>query len=203
VYLIHTDDRGGRSSPARMLYWFRSPPGVKVGREPFDEGVRQALEAAYPTVAFDWKRIASTPMPPQEAETWRERRRAERAARRARTTPGQPQDAPRDVESPGSDAAEGSSVDVSSSVELSPIPETDGAASSADAAAGVSNAEAPQRAGRRRRRRGNRRRRGEAGNPVPAAEAATPLAGSNDSTHSEPERAPAFDESDSREEEEG
>ena len=39
----------------RVLYWFRSPPGVKVGREPFDEGVRRALEAQNPDVTFDWR----------------------------------------------------------------------------------------------------------------------------------------------------
>ena len=67
----------------RVLYWFRSPPDVKVGREPFDEGVRRALEAQNPDVTFDWRSILEAPIPSADAEKWRERRRAERAAKQA------------------------------------------------------------------------------------------------------------------------
>jgi hypothetical protein len=67
----------------RVLYWFRSPPDIKVGREPFDEGVRRALEAQYPDVAFDWRSILEAPIPSADADKWRERRRAERAAKQA------------------------------------------------------------------------------------------------------------------------
>src|SRR5882672_245690 len=67
-----------------MLYWFRTPPGVKVGREPFDDGTRRTLEAQYPSLIFDWKKLANTPMPPPDTEHWRERRRLERTARQAR-----------------------------------------------------------------------------------------------------------------------
>lgn len=81
--LVETTVRRGRSR-TKVLYWFRTPPGVKVGREPFDEETRRALEAAYPAVAFDWKKIQSTPIPSADAEKWRERRREERAAKRAR-----------------------------------------------------------------------------------------------------------------------
>ena len=67
----------------RVLYWFRSPPGVRVGREPFDEGVRRALEAQNPNVTFDWRSILDAPIPSADADKWRERRRAERAAKQA------------------------------------------------------------------------------------------------------------------------
>src|SRR5215218_5394424 len=70
----------------RVLYWFRSPPDIKVGREPFDESVRHALEAQNPDVAFDWRSILDTPIPSADAEKWRERRRAERAAKQALST---------------------------------------------------------------------------------------------------------------------
>jgi hypothetical protein len=70
---------------ARVLYWYRTPPGMKVGRQPFDEAVRQALEGQYPDLKFDWKQIVETPIPPAELTiNWRERRRVERAAKRAR-----------------------------------------------------------------------------------------------------------------------
>jgi hypothetical protein len=68
--------RGSKSRP-RLLYWFRSPPNIKVGREPFDPDVRRTLEARHPDIAFDWPAIISTPIPPVETENWRERRRAD------------------------------------------------------------------------------------------------------------------------------
>jgi hypothetical protein len=65
-----------------VLYWFRTPPGVKVGRSPFDLDMRRALEAQNPDVQFDWEAIIHTPIPPPvEPERWRERRRVERAFR--------------------------------------------------------------------------------------------------------------------------
>ena len=56
-YLVQPTNRRGKSRP-RMLYWFRTPPNVKVGREPFDPDVRRALEAQNPDVTFDWHAIA-------------------------------------------------------------------------------------------------------------------------------------------------
>lgn len=84
VYLVHAVNRRGKPSRPRILYWYRSPPGVKVGRRPFDEEIQRMLEAQNPGVSFDWKTIVSTPMPPAEPEQWRERRRAERVAKQAR-----------------------------------------------------------------------------------------------------------------------
>jgi hypothetical protein len=79
-YLVQPSNRG-KARP-RMLYWFRTPPGVKVGRSPFDPDMRRALEAQNPDVVFDWEAIANTPIPrPVEPERWRERRRVERAFR--------------------------------------------------------------------------------------------------------------------------
>src|SRR2546428_6946928 len=67
----------------RVLYWFRTPPNVRVGREPFDEAIRRRLEAQNPDVTFDWPRILEAPIPSADADKWRERRRVERAARNA------------------------------------------------------------------------------------------------------------------------
>jgi hypothetical protein len=79
IYLFEVSSRR-----PRILYWFRTPPGVRVGREPFDEPVKRALEAQNPGVTFDWKKLASDTLPPPDVENWRERRRAEREAKRAR-----------------------------------------------------------------------------------------------------------------------
>jgi len=84
VYLVHESTRGGRASRPIVLYWYRTPPGVKVGRPPFDEEVRQRLEAQNPEIRFDWRAITSAQPPPPDAEHWRERRRAEKAAKLAR-----------------------------------------------------------------------------------------------------------------------
>jgi len=81
--LVEPVTRRGKTR-TRILYWFRTPPAIKVGREPFDEATRRALEASNPAIVFDWRRITETPIPSAEAELWRERRREEKAARRAR-----------------------------------------------------------------------------------------------------------------------
>jgi hypothetical protein len=75
--------RRGRPSRSRVLFWFRSPPQVKVGRLPFTDEVRRAIEAQNPNVRFDWPRLLATPIPPPDAEHWRERRRMEKAAKQA------------------------------------------------------------------------------------------------------------------------
>ena len=79
--------RRGKSSRPRVLFWFRTPPQIKVGREPFTEEVRRAIEAQNPGLRFDWARLLSTPIPAPDAEHWRERRRVERAARQAAREP--------------------------------------------------------------------------------------------------------------------
>lgn len=45
--------RGGQ----RLLYWFRTPPGVRVGRAALDEQGMRLLEEHNPDVDFDWPRI--------------------------------------------------------------------------------------------------------------------------------------------------
>jgi hypothetical protein len=80
--LVQPSSRG-KGRP-RVLYWFRTPPNIKIGRAPFDPEIQRALESHYPDVAFDWTAIVRTPIPPpMEPDHWRERRRAERAMRAA------------------------------------------------------------------------------------------------------------------------
>src|SRR6476646_1003254 len=83
-YLVEpvTNRRG--KTRTRVLYWYRTPPNVKVGRVPFDEDVQRMLEAQNPTVRFDWPKIINAPIPSADAEKWRERRRVERAEKVAR-----------------------------------------------------------------------------------------------------------------------
>lgn len=94
-------NRRGKTRP-RVLYWYRTPPNVRVGRVPFDEEARRALEAQNPNVTFDWRKIIEAPIPSADVERWRERRRAEKAERAAR------HHAPTasDLDEPVSDAAD-------------------------------------------------------------------------------------------------
>jgi hypothetical protein len=82
-YLIEPSADRSRPSRPRILFWFRTPPQVKVGREPFSEEIRQAIESQNPDLRFDWARLTATQPPPIDVQRWRERRRLERAARQA------------------------------------------------------------------------------------------------------------------------
>ena len=79
--LVQATNRRGKPVRPRILYWYRTPPGIGLGRPPFDDEVRKSLEVQNPGILFDWPTILSTPFPSQEPELWRERRRAERAAK--------------------------------------------------------------------------------------------------------------------------
>jgi len=200
IYLMHASaGRRGKPSKPRILYWFRTPPGVKVGREPFDESVRRTLEAQNPGVVFDWKKLSVIPQAPVDVEYWREKRRAERAAKQARRAeeaaePGstdanveeeeqllEPPELTSEVpaEEPLASASQDSDAEQEGDDEegLESAPPNEAAPSAAGSAAPG----APGGA-RRRRRRGGRRRRRKPGNVTPGsgqiqvAEAATPSA---------------------------
>ena len=96
--LVHTGRRGGRARQ-RLLYWFRTPPGVKVGRPALDEEAIRWIEEHNPDIEFDWPKIlqAQPPAapPPDDARGRRPRRDRERpkpaATRGARPAPPPPQ----------------------------------------------------------------------------------------------------------------
>ena len=61
-----------------MLYWFRTPPGVKVGRAALDDDAIRRIEQLNPGITFDWPRIlkgqgtpATESRPPFEARRHR------------------------------------------------------------------------------------------------------------------------------------
>jgi hypothetical protein len=41
----------------RILYWFRTPPGVRVGRAALDEDAIRLIEESHPSIRFDWPQI--------------------------------------------------------------------------------------------------------------------------------------------------
>jgi hypothetical protein len=56
TYLMHLYREGHRQR-SRILYVFRSPGGVRVGRAALDPEVLREIEAQYPDIVFDWKDV--------------------------------------------------------------------------------------------------------------------------------------------------
>ena len=56
TYLMHWY-REGSKQRSRILYVFRTPGGVRVGREPLEPDILRVLETRYPDIAFDWKSV--------------------------------------------------------------------------------------------------------------------------------------------------
>jgi hypothetical protein len=176
-YLVEPITNRKGKSRTRVLYWYRTPPNVRVGRAPFDEEVRRALEQQNPNVTFDWAKILETPIPSADVDKWRERRRAERAERAARRPPaaedliaGEPSSAeePSSADEPPDSAADEADPDTA-------IAST----GDASAPAGAPTAEGGDDRRRRRRRRGRGRAganrpsevRGERQDPAPPPDA--------------------------------
>jgi len=177
---------------SRVLYWYRTPPDVKVGREPFDPAVRQALEAQNPNVKFDWRQILETPIPSADVERWRERRRTERSERAARQA--LEQDAaiaePVPVE-PIKHVIEAATAGASAnSVEIVATQTLDSSPSSAPTATPTATPTPTQVAGGLPRRKRRRRRAGQhrrpAGTTAPPADApAQPASGDEPATETD------------------
>jgi len=80
TFLLHAGQSGARP---RVLYWYRSAPGVRVGRPPLDEDAIRAIEDRYPDLDFDWPSLIeqSTSLPPEiERRPERPRRKAKPVA---------------------------------------------------------------------------------------------------------------------------
>jgi hypothetical protein len=74
TFLLHSPRPGERP---RVLYWYRSAPGVRVGRPALDETAIRIIEEQYPDVDFDWPQLleqASTIIPDVERRPERRRR---------------------------------------------------------------------------------------------------------------------------------
>ena len=77
TYLMHWYREGNRQR-SRILYVFRSPGGVRVGRDPLEPETLRQLEAQHPDIAFDWKIVRDNQQIVETAQEPR-RRRAPRA----------------------------------------------------------------------------------------------------------------------------
>lgn len=90
---MHADKRRGRTH-SRILYWFRTPPGVRVGRAPLDEDAIRLIEESNPGIEFDWPRILKgpeiTPPRPQAPPERRARPRLRDVPQRESPAPAPP-----------------------------------------------------------------------------------------------------------------
>jgi hypothetical protein len=80
TYLMHWFREGNRQH-SRILYVFRTPGGVRVGREPLEPEVLRDIESLFPAIAFDWQAVLSNRQVIESAaEPRRRKRRPEDAA---------------------------------------------------------------------------------------------------------------------------
>lgn len=56
TYLLH-GYRDGSRQYSRILYVFRTPGGVRVGRNPLEPDVLRQIERQHPDIAFDWPAV--------------------------------------------------------------------------------------------------------------------------------------------------
>jgi len=54
TYVMHAYRAGQGGQQAKVLYLFRTPANVKIGRKPLDAEVLEALEHTHPDLNFDW-----------------------------------------------------------------------------------------------------------------------------------------------------
>ncbi len=84
TFLLHVAHPGERP---RVLYWYRTAPGVRVGRPPLDEAAIRTIEERHPDIEFDWPHILESGenFPPEiEPRPERPRRKAGRPREEAR-----------------------------------------------------------------------------------------------------------------------
>jgi hypothetical protein len=56
TYLMHLYRDGARQR-SKILYVFRTPGGVRVGRDPLEPEVLRQIESQYPEIQFDWAMV--------------------------------------------------------------------------------------------------------------------------------------------------
>ena len=76
TYLMHWYREGSRQR-SRILYVFRSPGGVRVGRNPLEPDVQRLLESQHPEIDFDWKAVLDSQQVVEPVSDQRRPRRRE------------------------------------------------------------------------------------------------------------------------------
>lgn len=86
TFLMHADRPGDRP---RLLYWYRTAPGIALGRSPLDEDAIRTIEEQHPDIDFDWPAILalSEVMTPEDEAPARPAQREQRQQGRRQKPP--------------------------------------------------------------------------------------------------------------------
>jgi len=102
---MHADRPGDRP---RLLYWYRTAPGIVLGRPPLDEDAIRTIEEQHPDIEFDWPAILalSEVMTPEEEEAPRQKPASGRTKRESPRRDDRAQKPQSPVEAPEAAAAQ-------------------------------------------------------------------------------------------------
>lgn len=93
TYLMHWY-RDGNRQRSKVLYVFRTPDGVRVGRHPLDPDTLREIEAQHPDIDFDWDAVRDNQQVIEPSPDMRRRRpRREGIEAQAPPVPAPPQPA--------------------------------------------------------------------------------------------------------------
>ena len=95
TYLMHWC-RDGTRQRSRILYVFRTPGGIRVGREALESDILKQIEAQHPDIEFDWTAVFQNQQIIETSpELRRPRKRSSAEAPPPQTPSAQPPAAPR------------------------------------------------------------------------------------------------------------
>jgi hypothetical protein len=104
TYLMHWYREGSRQR-SRILYVFRTPGGVRVGREALEPDILRQIEREYPDIDFDWQVVIDNQQVVETATEPRRPRKRRRDEEGETTVPAAPAEKPVRVEAPAEAAA--------------------------------------------------------------------------------------------------
>ena len=106
TFLMHADRPGDRP---RLLYWYRTAPGIVLGRSPLDEDAIRTIEEQHPGIDFDWPAIlalSEVMTPEDEAPPPKPQQKQKRRSDSNRQTPREPRRDDRAASMPAADAVD-------------------------------------------------------------------------------------------------
>ena len=126
---MHADRPGDRP---RLLYWYRTAPGIALGRSPLDEDAIRTIEDQHPDIDFDWPAILAlsevmTPedeAPARSQQPQRQARRQRSRDQRPAQSRGEETESPDEVPSPSSAAPPAEEPAAGARAESAPAVET-------------------------------------------------------------------------------
>lgn len=139
TFLMHADRPGDRP---RLLYWYRTAPGIALGRSPLDEDAIRTIEEQHPDIDFDWPAILAL----NEVMTPEDEAPARPPQRDQQRQQGRRQKPPRD-QRPRESQQEAAADDVVEAMESNPAEETPAADAITPQAEAAPRAESPRPSG--------------------------------------------------------